>query len=97
VANRERLPERRAAEVFDFEHNGRKWTACIGRFDDGRPAEIFLNTNKDSAVATLAQESAVIVSIALQYGAPAAVLQHALDGRDTGPIGKALQLIGGAP
>ena len=27
MSERQRLPDRRAAEVFDFEHNGRKWTA----------------------------------------------------------------------
>jgi hypothetical protein len=53
VANRDRLPNRRAAEMFDFEHGGRKWTATIGRFPDRRVAEIFLDTPKLSAIGEL--------------------------------------------
>jgi hypothetical protein len=97
VANRERLPNRRAAEMFDFEHGGRKWSATVGRFANGEVAEIFLNADKDSALATLAQESAIVVSIALQFGAPIDVVRHALDGRDVGPLARALELIGGSP
>jgi hypothetical protein len=29
---RERLPNRRAAELLDFEQGGRRWTATVGRF-----------------------------------------------------------------
>lgn len=43
---RERLPNRRAAETFGFEHGGRKWTATISRFPDGRVAEIFIDGSK---------------------------------------------------
>jgi len=83
MGDRQRLPNRRGADLIDFEHGGRRCTACVGRFPDGRPAEIFLNTDKDSAVATLAQESAILASIALQFGAPIDVIRHTLSGRDT--------------
>jgi crossover junction endodeoxyribonuclease RuvC len=33
----------RSAELFTFQHENRRWTATIGRFSDGRVAEIFLN------------------------------------------------------
>jgi hypothetical protein len=42
----ERLPNRRLCESFSFELNGLKFTASIGRFDDGRIAEVFLNNHK---------------------------------------------------
>ncbi len=32
MADRERLPDRRGAELIDFEHGARRWTATIGRF-----------------------------------------------------------------
>jgi hypothetical protein len=57
MSERERLSNRRAAEKFDFEHGGRKWTATIGRFPDGRVAEIFIHTPKFCAIAELAAEA----------------------------------------
>jgi hypothetical protein len=95
VANRERLPNRRAAEVFDFEHANRRFTATVSRFSDGRIAEIFLSAAKGSNVADLASESAIVASLALQSGCPIETLHHALSGRDTGPLGTALRLVGG--
>ena len=93
MSERERLPSRRPAQLFDFEHGGRRWTACISRFEDGRLAEIFLHAPKDTPVLTLAQDGAIIASIALQHGAPADVILHALNGRDVGPLAAALALV----
>jgi hypothetical protein len=91
---RERLPNRRGAEVFDFEHNGRKWTATISRFPDGRVAELFIDGSKEAPIVQLAQESAIVASIALQNGCALETLRHALAGRNAGPLGAALALIG---
>ena len=93
MTNRERLPSRRAAEMFDFEHGGRKWTATISRFPDRRIAEIFLDPPKVSAIGELAAEAAIVASLALQSGCPLETLRHALDGRDAGPLGAALVLV----
>lgn len=95
MSDRERLPNRRPAEIFDFEHGGRRWTATFGRFSDGRLAEVFLDTTKESAVAQMASDSGIIASLALQTGCPVAVLRHALAGHETGPLAKALALAGG--
>jgi hypothetical protein len=94
MSERERLPNRRAAEMFDFEHGGRKWTATVSRFPDRRVAEIFLDTPKVSAIGELAADAAIVAS--LQSGCPLETLHHALNGRDTGPLGTALRLVGGA-
>jgi hypothetical protein len=96
MSERERLPNRRAAEMFDFEHGGRKWTATIGRFPDGRVAEIFIHTPKVCAIAELAAEAGIVGSVALQHGCQLETLRHALDGRDAGPLGAALAIIGEA-
>jgi hypothetical protein len=93
--SRERLPNRRAAEKINFEHCGRKWTLTVGRFADGRVAEIFLDLPKASDLAEMARESALAVSLALQSGCPLITLQHALRGREAGPLGAALSLIDG--
>ncbi len=94
MAERERLPDRRQAEIVDFQHEGRRWTAAIGRFVDGRLAEIFINGPKDAPIVAVAQESAIVASLALQNGCTFETLRHALDGRDVGPLAAALALVG---
>jgi hypothetical protein len=95
---RQRLPDRRACETFNFELNGFRYVATVSRFDDGRPAEIFLGNDKcGSTTDTAARDSAVVASIAMQYGVPLEVIRHALmrdgHGRASGPLGTALDLI----
>ena len=75
-------------------HADRRWTVTVGRFSDGRIAEIFLDTPKASALREIAADAAIVASIALQCGAPLASLRHALAGRSEGPVGAALALIG---
>lgn len=91
--SRERLPNRRRAELVTFDHGARKWTACVGRFADGRLAEIFIEGPKDSPLLALARDAAILASIALQHGAPLAVIRRALSGRDEGPLAASLALI----
>jgi ribonucleoside-diphosphate reductase alpha chain len=91
--SRERLPDRRSAEVLDFVHLGRGWTATIGRFPDGRVAEFFLDAVKVDPLSELAQDTAIVASIALQSGCSLETLRHALAGRDESPLGAALDLI----
>jgi hypothetical protein len=95
MAARERLPTRRECEGFDVEALGLRFRATYGRFDDGRLAEVFLTNHKAGSMAgILASDSAVLCSIALQYGAPLDVIRRALmrDGRGnaSGPLGVVL-------
>jgi hypothetical protein len=90
---RARLPNRRAAELFELDHDGRRWTVTVGRFSDGRVAELFLNSPKGGALAELAQELAIVTSLALQSGCALETLRHALAGSDAGPLAAALALI----
>jgi hypothetical protein len=70
-AARERLPNRRAHEMLDFEHGGFRYIGGIGRFEDGRLAEVFLNVAKSgTAIENHARDAAITASIALQYGTP---------------------------
>jgi hypothetical protein len=55
---RERLPDRREAELVDFTHAGRRWTLTTGRFPDGRVGEVFLDTPKASALGEIAADAA---------------------------------------
>jgi ribonucleoside-diphosphate reductase alpha chain len=97
MSDRERLPDRREAELVDFEHEGRKWTVTVGRFADGRIAEVFIDGPKESPIVALAQDGALAASLALQSGCPLDTLRHALDGREAGPLEVALALIDEAP
>lgn len=96
---RKRLPQRRAHELLDFEHCGHRYTAGIGRFEDGRLAEVFLNVpgRVGSAIEAMARDAATLASIALQYGAPPETLRRALtrntDGTAGGPLGAILDLM----
>jgi hypothetical protein len=70
MSARERLPNRRRCESFEFEHAGLAFTMTAGFCLDGRVAEIFLSSNKPgSLIEAIARDAAVTVSIALQFGA----------------------------
>ena len=102
MSNRERLPNRRAAETFDIEASGLRYTVTIGRYDDGRVSEVFLENHRaGSHAGILANDVAVVCSIALQYGAPFDVIRKALmrdpRGKASGPLGTALDRIEEVP
>jgi hypothetical protein len=92
ISERERLPDRRGSELFQFEHSGNEYIATISRFSDGRLAEIFIDHSKpNSAIAEHANDAAVLVSLLLQHNVTAAVIRHSI----SGPIATALAKIGG--
>jgi hypothetical protein len=95
---RTRLPNRRSAETILFEHGGAGFTMTAGRYHDGRLGELFMNAEHvNSAIDFVMSDAAILLSIALQYGAPIEELKHALKRTTTGeaasPIGAALDRI----
>jgi hypothetical protein len=99
---RERLPNRRQCESFEFRHAGLVFTLCAGSYPDGRLAEIFLSSHKlGSPIEAIARDAAVTVSIALQFGADLQTIRAALtkdhDGGPATAIGAALDAIAEAP
>jgi len=92
---RERLPSRRPAITTAFERDGARFEMTIGHYPDGRVGEVFLNTNRaNSLLDFLMSDAAILLSIALQYGASLDELRHALKrdarGIAASPIGTAL-------
>jgi hypothetical protein len=88
-APRQRLPNRRSHWLYRFECDGQIYTGGIGRFDDGRIAEIFINGAKVGSTAEAnAQDAAIVASLALQHGCPIETIRHALarSGGSTGPL-----------
>lgn len=97
-AVRARLPNRRHHEAFEFVHEAQIYRVGIGRYEDGRLAEVFLNCGKSgTAVQTHAHDSAVLVSLLLQYGVPLDAIRHSLtrlpNNVAAGPIGALLDLL----
>jgi hypothetical protein len=95
---RSRLPNRRASETFEITAGGLNYRATVGRFADGRVAEIFLSNHKVGSQAdTAARDSAVVCSIALQFGVPLETIRRALMrdgvGRPNGPLGVVLDVL----
>jgi hypothetical protein len=96
---RERLASRRASTTFGFQHGSHCYVATISYFpNDGQLAEIFLgNGRAGSHLDAAAKDSAVVASIALQYGVPVSVIRKALlrdaQGRASSPLGRALDLV----
>ena len=98
--DRRRLANRRAAETFDFECAGQRYTCTVGRFADDSIGELFLDSFKSNSTAdTSARDSAITFSIAVQHGANPEVIRHALcrdaQGRAMGPLATALDLLEG--
>lgn len=96
---RARLPNRRAHELINFDHRGYRYTAGVGRFADGRLAEVFLNVSGrvGTEIETVARDAAILASLALQHGASVETIRHALtrnvDGSASGAIGTLLDML----
>jgi hypothetical protein len=95
---RQRLPNRRACESFEFRHAGLDFTLAAGFYPDGRMAEIFLSSHKPgSPIEAIARDAAVTVSIALQFGADLETIRAALtkdhDGQSATLLGAALDAL----
>ena len=101
---REKLPTRRCGEIIRFAFPPRSWQFYVVHyscFADGRPAELFVSMSGKAAVGSaleaMARDSAILASIALQFGVPLATLIEATtaetNGTATSVIGCALRLV----
>jgi hypothetical protein len=99
MTNRIRLPNRHRAETLNFEVDGQRYVATVGFFPEGNLAELFINSGGKlgSTADVNAADGAFAVSLALQYGTPAVVLQRGMkrnaDGSSQGPLGAALDAV----
>src|SRR5712675_2022887 len=88
------LPNRRPSEIIRFSHEGLAYVGSVS-FDivTGKPVEVFLDLDRGKVgtpVQSVARDSAVAASLALQHGASLALLRGALtrddDGGPAGPL-----------
>ena len=76
---RKRLPNRRAATSFDFEHNGIRFVATYSPFPDGGVGEIFISNHKvGSHLNACVRDLGVAASLALQFGCSLDTLRGAV-------------------
>jgi hypothetical protein len=93
-ATRQRLPDRRESRIFDFDCGRHHYIATVSFFEDGRLAEIFIDCPKPgSAIAEHAATSAVLASLLLQHGVPAATIMHSISGPLATALAKAFDII----
>jgi len=99
---RERLPDRRRSETFDFDVPAGttvlRYTATVGYYPNGCVGELFLNNHKSNSTAdTNARDAAIAFSFAVQHGADIEEIRRALcresNGRASGPLGTALDIL----
>jgi len=80
-ATRQHLPNRRPSVSFSFEFESHRYRATASRFDDGRLAEIFLDTDKAGTQLQLnAETAAILASLCLQHGVHAETIRHSVNG-----------------
>src|SRR5665213_3344255 len=97
--NRRRLTNRRFSQTLNFEVDGQKYIATVSFFDNGALGELFINSSGKlgSTADVNAADGALAVSLALQYGCVASVLQKGMkrnaDGSAQGPLGAALDAV----
>ena len=95
--NRERLPNRREGDNFDFIVGSTHFSASVRR-SEGQLREVFIHGPKiDSDVDMTIRDAAILISIALQYGIKVSEMAHSMgrnpDGRASSPIGEILDII----
>lgn len=81
--NRTRLPDRRSAETFEVQHNGQRFAASLGRYEDGEPAEIFVTGPKSGTdLRETLHDASILLSLALQHGCAIETIAAALSRDD---------------
>ena len=81
MTERRALPARRLCDTFEIPFGGlnRCHTITVGYYDDGRIGEVFISGGKSGEqVEAIARDGAVLLSIALQYGASLDTIRHAI-------------------
>lgn len=93
---RQVLPNRRAHEVVDLEHDGHVYVVSIARFEDGRPAEVHINSARvGSTLDTHGQDIAALISLLLQSGVGVSTIEQSHRSSGVSLVGRVVRFIGG--
>ena len=89
---RRTLPPRRATETFNMRFWNQPFTVTVGFYADGTPGEVFIDGGKTGQdIQSTARDAAVVLSLALQHGAPIETIRHAVT---RNPSGSAASILG---
>jgi hypothetical protein len=99
MAERIRQPNRRTCETFDIQVANLSYKVSIGRFPNGKLAEVFISNHRSNSSADVAaRDCGILISLLLQLGCPAEVIAHSLsrntDGSASGVAAAVLDAIG---
>jgi hypothetical protein len=73
------LPQRRASENFNIRFWNQDFNVTAGRYPDGSLGEIFIDGGKSGQdVQSTARDAAILLSLALQFGATVETIRHAV-------------------
>ena len=84
------LVNRRSAASFEVEHfdplsgasTPLRYHVAVGQFKDGSAGEVFItpqgSSGKGSMLEAIARDAAILMSLALQYGAPIETMRRAM-------------------
>jgi hypothetical protein len=87
LTERRALPMRRRCETMQIDFGGlmKSHVITIGYYDDGSIGEVFINSGRSGEpVEAIARDGAVVLSVALQYGASLDTIRHAVTRDDQG-------------
>jgi ribonucleoside-diphosphate reductase alpha chain len=89
LPTRDRLPRRRTGVTHSVEINGAVVFLTTNQFADGRPGEVFAKWGKEgSTTGGLMDAFSILLSLALQYGAPVEVIVAKLKDIRFEPLGR---------
>jgi hypothetical protein len=88
---REALPMRRGAVTFDAAIAGQVFAVTVDLYPDGRTGEVFVSAPKvGSDIEAILRDGAILMSFALQHGAPLDELLHAMTRDAAGEVSSML-------
>ena len=98
MSRRDDLPNRRAGVILETAFGGQPYAVHYGWSPSGRLAELFISTKKTSSQSeSNARDAAIILSLAMQYGAPFEALRKSVTRDEHGAaatiVGHALDLV----
>jgi len=104
MTERRPLPARRNCQTFELPYGGlnRSHFVTVGYYDDGKMGEVFISGGKSGEmVEAIARDGAVLLSIALQYGADLEAIRHAITrdsmGQPSSIVGAVVDQLCGGP
>jgi hypothetical protein len=95
MSERRELPNRRQCHSFNIQWQGNLLVITLGHYEDGAPAEVFVDTKAKigTALDSLLRDVGVVLSFLMQHEAPLAPVLSALTRDSSGKVESAIGTI----